>query len=234
MADSNPSAKIELTYWREHGLGAACRLSLAHAVGIDGFINTCVTSDEEWAAIADKYRGDSALINLPFIKFPDTPVLSQSVAVLKAIGRRFNLSGETIADQERVDEVLANMSDYNEEYVKLSYLCPKEKFPEYKADFERETIPYYFGGLDHLLGTRNVAFFGGNSVSVADFKVYANGLALTVLHGTPSVSAEFAKFPHLEAWAARMDALPSVQAFHASPMSKVRWNGNEAHWDPAV
>lgn len=227
-------SKIELTYWRIHGLGAVCRLSLAHAVGIDGFINTCITSDEEWAAISEKHRGENALINLPFIKFPDTPVLSQSVAVLKAIGRRFNLSGESIADQERVDEVLTNLSDYHEEYLKLSYYCPKEKFPEYKADFDRETIPYYFGGLDHLLGARDVAFFGGNSVSVADFKVYADGFALSVLHGTPSVSAEFAKFPHLAAWAARMEALPSVQAFHASPMSKLSCNGNEAHWDPAV
>lgn len=232
MSDSN--AKIEFAYWGIHGLGAVCRLSLVHAVGIDGFVNTYITSDEEWAAVSEKHRGDNAFINLPFIKFPDTPVLSQSVAVLKAIGRRFNLSGETIADQERVDEILTNFSDYHTEYVKLSYLCSKEQFPEYKADFERETIPYYFGGLDRLLGTRKVAFFGGNAVSVADFKVYANGLALSVLHGTPSVSAEFAKFPHLKAWAARMEALPSVQAFHASPMSKLSCNGSGAQWDPAV
>jgi len=226
--------KIVLTYWPIHGLGSACRLALIHAVGIDGFVDSHVVDGSAWPGMVQRAaEGDQPMLNLPFVKFPGSPPICQSNAVLKAIGRRYGLNGKTVADEDLVDEVLGHLADYHAEYVKLTYVAPKDKFSEWLEDFDKETLPYYIGGVDKLLGLRKVDWFGGSGPSVADFKVYACLVALSVLHKR-DIFAEVAAFPHLAAWIPKMKALPSVQAFDASPMGALHCNASSANWDPAV
>jgi glutathione S-transferase len=227
------NAKPVLTYWPIGGLGTACRLALIHAVGIDGFVDRQITNYEEFAK-RSTIEGENPFLNLPYIEFPGGRAISQSNAVLKAIGRRYHLNGETLDERDLVDELLFTWVDFHNEYVKLSYVCPKEQFEEHKADYVNKTVAYYYGQLDKLLATHETPYLAGNKVTIADFKAWGYIDSLATLLGESSRVKGIEAYPNVVAWVKRLETLPSVQAYLESPAASLPANGKSAHWGGTV
>jgi glutathione S-transferase len=220
--------KPTLWYWPAAGLGAAARLAFLHAVGADGFDCKVVT---DYAAFAAKCEEpECALLNLPFVVFPGAKApVSQSNAVLTAIGRRFNLNGATVEEQDRVDELLCSFSDFHPQYVSMSYGCKAEEFESYKESFMAKSWPYYVGGIDKVMAVHGGKFLAGNTLTVADFKAWCFVNAVRHLTGAEKRADTVKQWPRLHAWALSMEELPAVQAYDAKYGS---WaiNGGSAHW----
>uniref|UniRef100_A0A7S1LTN8 glutathione transferase n=1 Tax=Neobodo designis TaxID=312471 RepID=A0A7S1LTN8_NEODS len=220
--------KPTLWYWPIAGLGTACRLALTHAVGLDGFDDQLVTDYGCFAAKAKE--PECPLLNLPFAAFPGSAApVSQSNAVLKAIGRRFNLNGATDEEQDRVDELLCSFHDFQAQYVAMSYECKPEEFEHYKQTFMAKSWPYYVGGIDKVMATHGGKYVAGNSLTVADFKLWGYVDSARVLTGAATRADTVKQWANLHAWALTMEELPSVQAY-VGKYGKWQQNASSAHW----
>jgi glutathione S-transferase len=221
-------AKPILAYWPLAGRGAAPRLALLHAVGADGFECKPVTDAAAFGAKCEE--PECALLNLPYVLFPGSKApVSQSNAVLTAIGRRYNLNGATVDEQDRVDELLSSFTDLMSEYITMSYGCKAEEFASHKESFMAKSWPYYVGGIDKVMAVHGGKFLAGNTLTVADFKLWAYMNAVHVLTGAEKRADTVKQWPRLHAWALSMEELPAVQAYDAKYGS---WaiNGGSAHW----
>jgi glutathione S-transferase len=223
---SEANAKPALTYWPIGGLGTACRLALIHAVGIDGFVDRHVERYEEYEQRCEKVP----FLNLPYLEFPGGRVISQSNAVLKAIGRRYHLNGETLDEHDLVDELLHTWMDFQAEYDKMTYECDKTQFEEYRRSFLAKTMVYYYGRLDTLLAARETPYLAGNKVTVVDFKAWSSIDAVARLQDGASRIKSVEAHHHVVEWLRRVEELPSVRAYLASSASALPPNGTTAHW----
>ena len=230
-AATSATEKPKLTYWPIAGLGCAPRLALIHAVGMDGFVNDMITDYGEFAKQAQLQ--ECALLNMPFVTFPGNKIpVSQSNAVLTAIGRRYGLNGNTVDEQDRNDEALAQLQDLQNEYISMTYRCKKEEFDEYKSSFLAKSVPYYIGGLAKLMSVAQTPFVAGNSVTVADFRLWSFIEAIRVLTG--AADRESVVKAHCDLfvdWLKAMEALPAVKTYDAQ-FHDIPQNGQTAHWSP--
>jgi glutathione S-transferase len=226
--DTDNVTKPTLWYWPIAGLGAACRLALLHAVGADGFEDKHV---EDFGVFAAKSKEPNcAFLNLPFIAFPGSKApVSQSNAVLTSIGRRFNLGGANVEEQDRVDELLSTFQDFQGEYVSMSYSCAGAEFDKYKESFLAKSVPYYIGGLENVMATHGGKYLAGDSVTVADFKAWGYVDCIRVLTGAATRPDVVKPWPRLHSWAITMDQLPAVKVYDEKYGTWAA-NAGMAHW----
>ena len=154
--------------------------------------------------------------------------VTQSNAILRYLGRKYNLEGKTEEDKVRVDMMLDNAMDFRNGFVGLCYdFTNTVNFECSQASFEAKKLGYVKnveGKLEtfsKFLGER--PFFASDYVTVADFHMYE------MLYSHEKLdSALMAKYPNLLAFVARMEALPKVADFLKSERSPKPMNNKMA------
>ena len=215
-------------YWPITGLAAAPRLALLATVGPDGYKDVFVESYDDFVKRAS--CPECPMLNLPYIEFPGgkAPV-AQSNAVLRAIGRRYNLVGQTPEEQDALDEILEQMTDFVGEYHKMTYYCAKEEFDSYRKTFISKSVPYYIGGVEKMMKFRNGKFVaGGDAPTIADFRVFTLVDAIAKLMEVERRMV-VAEFDHLVPWVQAMEELPYVKTY-LERYGKLPKNGYLGHW----
>uniref|UniRef100_A0A2R5LBF4 glutathione transferase n=1 Tax=Ornithodoros turicata TaxID=34597 RepID=A0A2R5LBF4_9ACAR len=158
-----------LGYWDIRGLAEAIRYLLAYA-GVEyqdkryGFGSAPNWTCEEW--LAEKYNLGLDFPNLPYYVDDDVK-LTQSLAILKYLGRKHGLAPETPEEQRRVD--VAEMQAFDLIMSNLR-LCYDPAYNDEKRKVFLEAFQEKADQFSRFLDGH--AFIAGDRVTYADFLLY--------------------------------------------------------------
>ncbi|XP_059153766.1 glutathione S-transferase Mu 4-like isoform X2 [Physella acuta] len=158
-----------LGYWAIRGLAQPIRLLLTY-VGEDFNDDRYVQGDgptfsrDEWMKVKNTLGLDFP--NLPYY-IDDEVKLTQSNTILRYLGRKYKLYGETPKENAEVDLLLDVIMDVRNGFVRLCY------GPEITDAVRQEYVQQVKATLDSLekfLGDKK--FFVGDKVTICDFHIY--------------------------------------------------------------
>lgn len=213
--DKIPTSPVDgkptLVYWDICGLAAPIRLALATA-GVD-FVDVrvdCGPLGDAYKSMWFGFKPNLELVlgfpNLPYLLDGDV-ALSQSNAILRYIGRKHGLTGES-ASLHIVDMVLDQMSDFDHEITGRCY----GDFPALRP-FCAEELPAMLSQWARLLGSKS--FLTGDELTVADLKLYETLRKLIIIEAEIG-TATLHSFPSLLAFVQRVEATPALKEYMAS------------------
>ena len=176
------------------------RYLLAHA-GADFTEVQYELGSTDWHG-RDKAAAPLDFPNLPYLYDGDVR-LSQSNAILRYLGRKYGLDGETEGEKIRIDLTETQVQDYATAFSTVNYNPTTTK--EALDHFRDTSLVDHLKALSRFLGTAE--YFSG-SLSYADFKAYEY-LYMMRLFAPEQVAAH----ENLIAFLKRIESLPGVAAF---------------------
>jgi len=209
---------IVLGYWDARGISEGMRNLLRHAK-VD-FEDRRHQDRETWTK--EKPTLGLDFPNLPYLLDGDVK-LTQSKAIFRYLGRKYDFYGKTEAEVIRADLAEQQINDYNTEFSKLMYVTSKDKYPEDKEAFLK-ALPQRLQLLSDFLGDRK--WIVGEKLTYVDFIVYEFVDVMSMF--APDVVE---KFPKLQAYIERFDDLSGIKEFRASgKYDRTAINGPQANW----
>ncbi|XP_040854590.1 glutathione S-transferase Mu 1-like isoform X2 [Ochotona curzoniae] len=212
---------MTLGYWDIRGLAHAIRLLLEYTdTSYEEKIYTMGDAPDydrsQW--LNEKFKLGLDFPNLPYL-IDGTHKLTQSNAILRYLGRKYNLCGETEEEKIRVDILENQVMDTR---LQLAVVCYSPDFgqPEALDSFylllQEKLKPDYLKGLpdkltlySQFLGKR--PWFAGDKITFADFLVY-DILDQNRIFAPGCLDA----FPNLKDFVARFEGLPKIAAYMKS------------------
>ncbi len=176
-----PQAELELGYWAIRGLAQPIRFLLAYAkapfsevrIGVNQ--NGSLIADESTDWESHKHSLGVAFPNLPYLIDKSGPTevrLTQSNAILRYLARRFDLYGDSEAEQITIDVLQEEAYDFRNLIVKAAYTLG-DGYPAAFAEFAATAIPRYLDSFESYLAKReNSSHFFGKRTSLVDFVLY--------------------------------------------------------------
>ncbi|XP_069974510.1 glutathione S-transferase class-mu 26 kDa isozyme 47-like [Penaeus vannamei] len=206
----------KLGYWKIRGLAQSIRLLLEYT-GTEYEERLYTEGPTEW--LSEKENLGLDFPNLPYY-IEDDLKLSQSMAILKHVGRKHGLCGTTDAERTNID-MLAHVADD----IRLHYsLFVYQNYKTQKIEYTRR-MHVTGNRLSQYLG--NKKWFMGDTITVVDFLMYE----LLDIH--LKVKDDWLKdFSNLQEFHKRFEALPAIQEYMASPrFIPAPLNGPSAQFD---
>lgn len=203
-----------LGYWDIRGLAEYIRYLLAYA-GVEyedkryGYGRAPNWTREEWNA--DKYKLGLDFPNLPYYIDGDVKI-TQSLAILKYLGRKHGLVPDSDAAQRNVDIMEMQAFDL----LMAAFYCTYDK--AYTNEKRRQFLVDIAEKLRQLQGylAKEGPFVAGKKVTYVDFLLYEALQVIRVL----APSAFKRDYPSLEQYLERVAALPRLRDYLASPRFK--------------
>jgi glutathione S-transferase len=214
------SDKIILGYWNICGLGQCLRyaLEIAGVQYLDCRINPgpgepgTAGYKRAWMDAKPGLQSKLKFPNLPYLIDGETTMV-QTRAILKHLGRKFDLIGD---DPSAVDLVLDQASDFDDVHTGMCY----RDFAG-AATYFTDTLPGELKLWSDYLGAK--PFMTGGTVTVADLKIYETFRKLKLIGSQPSVGqSPFAAFASLQSFIDRVEAIPALKKYQASPAFMAR------------
>eukprot|EP01013_Petalomonas_cantuscygni_P038600 TRINITY_DN69788_c0_g1_i1.p1 TRINITY_DN69788_c0_g1~~TRINITY_DN69788_c0_g1_i1.p1 ORF type:complete len:318 (+),score=96.52 TRINITY_DN69788_c0_g1_i1:80-1033(+) len=203
-----------LTYFGNYGIAQAIRLVFVEAGA--HFHEREIDNKEDWQNLKAR---------LPWGQLPvlevDGLVLSQSSAILRYLGRKYNLGGRTSSEQAEVDAVMEAVKDTMSAFPMRSVFMaiaggedPVSASAE-KIDDLRKHLVKFENFLQQKVESTNIPddaplFFVGNSLTIADLHVYS------FFHLIATFAGEHGAFENLPLLQRALDSTfhrPNVQTF---------------------
>jgi len=224
---------ITLGYWDIRGLGEACRLLLRYT-GTDWVDKRQSLDFGAWMAL--KFNLGLDFPNLPYLIDVNMKI-SQSVAIIRYLGRKFNLAASTEAEQVRLDLAEQEISDMKQAQIRFCYnpdLIRKDKVVIApllaKLSCEYKTI------LTVKLGLMD-AFMGAGPWMLGERLTYVDFMAYEYLdHMRRQFPDHFKDAGNINGFMTRFEALPKMKEWFDSEQYKAGayihapfavWNGKE-------
>lgn len=148
--------------------------------------------------------------NLPYLIDGDVKV-TQSMAIVFYIGRKYNLMGNTPKDDAVVMMLCLQISDYREALNGLAY-SPKGASAEERTKFVNTTLKDTLKKFDTYLEKQNTRFSVCNHPTMADFQIFEHFDAATPLEGARDL---IRTFPHVKRLMRRVRELPELKEYIA-------------------
>jgi len=180
----NPAAQIELGYWAIRGLGQPVRFLLAFAevpfseVRLGAYPDgTLITDKSVESADWDEHKKtiEFPFPNLPYLidtSGPNELRLTQSNAITRYLGRRFDLYGDCEPDRAAIDVLQDEAYDFRNRIIETAYVETTE-YSEALAGFIATAIPHYVDRFEqYLQSTGTISHFVGERISLVDFILY--------------------------------------------------------------
>jgi len=132
-----------VTYFEMRGRGEYVRMILA-AAG-ESFVDKRVKK-EEWMGLKDSMPWGQ----MPILETPDGKVLSQTLAICRYLGRKYDLVGDNEWEAAKCDEYADAMVDLFAEWVKFQFQPDQALAAEAKKAFLDTHMPKYFSKFEAL------------------------------------------------------------------------------------
>jgi glutathione S-transferase len=213
-------AAVELRYFMARGRAEVIRLTLEE-LGI-AYKDTRYTS-EEWP----KHKPNSQIF--PFAQMPSLSIdgldLVQTQAILRYLGRRNGLYGDSNVESTMIDLVIGGFEDLGTKYGALVY---DSAFEQKRTKYVEEVLPVWLGHFDRLLlrNQNGSGFYVGSKLTIADIVAY-DSLSLQL----DLAPACLQPFPVLQRYYQRIHARPAIQSYLMSPRRPKFAHGVSAFWN---
>ncbi|KAK3236989.1 hypothetical protein CYMTET_52902 [Cymbomonas tetramitiformis] len=151
-----------IVYFGVEARGEPIRIAL-HAAGVE-FENRVLTFDEFKADKEEKYP-----TGLPVLILPSGDSVSQSVAILRYVGKLGDLYPTDPVEALKVDEVMDFVQDI---YTKCPHDADEEKKKSLREVYAAGQMKVFFNALDCRFAANAGPFFSGDKLSIADLFTY--------------------------------------------------------------
>ncbi|XP_052245096.1 glutathione S-transferase P-like [Dreissena polymorpha] len=201
-------------YFPVRGRGEAIRMLWADVGASYEEINVA-PSVEVWQ---QQWKHKMPFGQAPMVKHGDQELV-QSNAILRYLGRKYDLYGDGPLEQYRMDMLTDHVEDIRSEYSRMIY----HNYDNGKDEYIK-SIPTKFAPVEKFLKSWGNEYIG-KKISFADY----NLCDLLDIHEVLSPGC-LAQFPSLTAYHARVLARPHIQAYRKSEGFKTRpinFNGKQ-------
>ncbi|XP_037045396.1 glutathione S-transferase Mu 3-like [Bradysia coprophila] len=191
-----------LGYWNVRGLTSSIR-NLLHFTEAEFEEKLYEFSEEErkvWQA--DKSSLDLDFPNLPYYIDGDVK-LTQSTAILRYLGRKFNLIGENEAETQRLDLAEQQATDLRMGLIRLVYFS--SNFEQSREDYLK-ILPELVKEFSRFLDSNK--WILGDKISYVDFLLY-DALDFNRLFDEKS----FEGADIINSYLARFESIPQIKAY---------------------
>jgi glutathione S-transferase len=207
--DSKPT----LVYWAICGLAGAIRLALVlgRADFVDVRIDAGEASDpgykKNWFVRKPALQEYMAFPNLPYFMDTNGVYLTQSNAILKYIGRKYDLIGNK---EHVVDMILDQLTDFDASFTRLAY--PSTTTMNDLQQWCESFVPDKLSQWERLLG--NQEYLTGDTPTIADVKFYESLRRISVVQKEVcNDNGGISGFPKLQDYMKSIEAIPSIKAY---------------------
>lgn len=182
--------KLVLGYWAVRGRGQAIRYALEYAKvpyvdktygGPPDF------NPDSWFGVKETLGFDFP--NLPYLIDGDLK-LTQSMAIVLYIGRKYHLMGKNIKEEGTVMMLCQQISDYREALNRLGF-SPQGAIEEERRKFVQTTLTDTLKRFEKYLAKTNTKFAVGNNPTMADFQIFEHFAASTPLEGARELIGQY-------------------------------------------
>jgi glutathione S-transferase len=159
----------KLTYFSGRGRAEPIRLVFAHAKVQFEDVRIEFPS---WKEFKSKAQTPLPWGALPVLEV-DGKFLAQSMAILRYLGKVYNLAGDNEFETAKCDELLESMADFGKACWEMYIESDPAKKKERTEKIYAETLPKYLSKWNEIL-QKNGGFFVGNRLSIADICIADN------------------------------------------------------------
>eukprot|EP00761_Pharyngomonas_kirbyi_P011772 gb/GECH01011798.1/.p1 GENE.gb/GECH01011798.1/~~gb/GECH01011798.1/.p1 ORF type:complete len:215 (+),score=63.50 gb/GECH01011798.1/:1-645(+) len=208
----------ELIYFAIRGRGEPIRLLFE-----DNNIDYKDTPMKTWQDDKQRFidEGIAPFGQIPVVKV-DGKHLSQSNAILRFFGRKYNLYGKDDDEHYRVDFLMDGIEDWRVPYLRLIYRS--ENYEEDKKSYVTGAQKKFLGIYESLLkqNADGAKYFVGDDITIADYLIFEMiDLALRL------DSNALQDFPLLASYHKRFSERSNIAKYLASGRRPERPNGNQ-------
>ncbi|XP_078500905.1 glutathione S-transferase Mu 1-like isoform X2 [Lissotriton helveticus] len=199
--------KMILGYWDIRGLAHSSRLLLEYTgtpYEDKQYVPGPAPDYDKSQWLKDKETLGLDLPNLPYLIDGDVKV-TQSNAIIRYIGRKHNMCGESEAEMIRVDILVSQVMDFRMDIGTIAY---NPNFESLKGPY-LEKLPEKLKQFSKFLGVRK--WFAGEKITIADFLMYDVLDQHRMLEPTCLDS-----FPNLKTFMKQFEALDKIDAYMKS------------------
>jgi len=213
--------KVTLGYWGIRGLAQPIRYVLEY-LSIPYEDKKYASGSNEWASEKEKLQMDFP--NLPYLIDGENRI-SQSQAILRYLGRKYDLLGHTEAEQIEVDVLFGVAGDFGSTMSRFMYDSTlSNNFQDHLTKFGKETVDVYLARYEAHLG--NKSFLTGGHITVVDFLVFEHLDIISMLF-----EGKLEQYSKLKAYYNRINNLPAISSYRKSNRFQSHpVNGASANW----
>jgi len=219
------STVITVGYWKIRGLAAPLRMMCEYA-GVP-YKSVEYTTSDSWFAIKPGFVARNPMANLPYVD-DGTALISQSNACYTYLGKKFNIYGNDEKDAVKIEQVLCEVMDLRNNFVRLCY-NPNTT----STDLNK----YLDGGLASVKKLEDWFKFNKTTFSVtndkpscADFHLWEMLDQHEKMHNDVKKESLIAKHENLKKFYEAFRQLPSLQNYFRSDAYKLPINNGQAVW----
>ncbi|KAG8189607.1 hypothetical protein JTE90_018963 [Oedothorax gibbosus] len=205
-------SKPVLGYWELRGRAEPIRY-LLHYKGIDFEEKKYVLGNSDAWFKEDKFNLGLDFPNLPYYIDGPSVKLTQTLAILRYLGRKYGLHGNSEQQILRVEVAEQQLSQLRDNLRNLCYNV--QEFEQLKPTF-LSNLQVDLERLDAFLGDRK--FMAGDEVTYVDFMAHE----LLDFYAYLTMGQVFKDFKRLGDYRLRVRSLPSLESYLKSPSYK-RW-----------
>ena len=223
---TSSSSIATLGYWKIRGLAQSIRTLLVYTGTPfeDKFYGDGDAEEARWQQDKKAMASKFLFPNLPFYECGDVK-LTQSLAIMRHIGRKHGLCGSGPIDSEtesRMDEWIYQIIDFRRAMSACVYSSdpPVEEFAKDKAGV-------WLAGFENAIGEH---LYVAGPLTIADFMFVEVLLHVRACFAAKAgIPDALALFPRLSALVARFEALPRISDYLASKaVFMLPFNGESA------
>jgi len=229
-------SKLEIGYWAIRGLGAPCRMVCEFA-GADydsKVYHYHLKSEEKEWDFSEWFEGKkpelqkkNALINLPYLIDTDGSIVTQTIACLSYLGRKYDMMGSNNKELCMTQQVLCEAHDLRNIAVNAFYGGPSEAV----VDFLTKSVPKSYAKFEGWLKHQTTGpYTVGETPTVGDFHLWEMVDQCELLAFDHAKDSPLKSYPMLKKLHDSLRAEPKLQRYFSGPLYNLPVNGPMALW----
>jgi len=223
------SNKLTIGYWKIRGLAAPIRMicEFAGAEYENKFYDISDDEKESWGSVKPEFFNKNALINLPYVVDTDGFIVSQSLACMIYLGRKFNMMGGNEKEMSMTEQVLIEAHDLRNAAVGTFY---GQEIKNVKS-FLKEVVPKSYSKFEKWLKAQKTGSYTVCKIpTVGDFHLWemidqCEMIAVDLGEPSPLVGN-----PNLRKLYDSMRMEPKLQRYFSGPLYHLQVNNHHAIW----
>lgn len=222
---------LEIGYWKIRGLGAPCRMMCEFA-RVD-YINKNYEAKEiengydvsDWFDVKPSLRMKNAMINLPYIIDTDGFIVTQSMACMSYLGRKFDMYGSNPKETSKVEMVLHQAQELRDSAVNSFYGGAK-----LEPYLDKKVPEVYTKVNDWLKAEEKGPYTLGERLTAGDVYLWEMLDQNEMLFSDYKKPSPLSGFSRLRNLYNAIRSEPNLQSYFAGPLYQLECNNIMAVW----
>jgi len=226
-------SKVVVGYWAIRGLGAPCRMVCEFA-GAEYDIKLYETKGEEkawdlseWFSVKPQLKKKNSLMNLPYLIDTDGTVVTQTIACLSYLGRKYDMMGSNNKELSMIEQVLCEAQDLRNAAVQAFYGGKSEAL----VQFLTYSVPKSYAKFEGWLENQTTGpYTVGETPTVGDFHLWEMLDQCELLAFDHGKDSPMKDYPMLRKLYQSIRAEQKLQQYFSGPLYNLPVNNKMAIW----